>query len=47
MAKILGIGNAVLDIILKTDHYPHEDEELRALSRHHQVGGNVCNSFMS
>ncbi|AZR81857.1 PfkB family carbohydrate kinase [Thiomicrospira sp. S5] len=45
MAKILGIGNAVLDIILKTDHYPHEDEELRALSRHHQVGGNVCNSL--
>lgn len=45
MAQILGIGNAVLDIILKTPHFPQEDEELRALSRLHQVGGNVCNSL--
>lgn len=45
MAKILGIGNTVLDIILKTPHYPREDEELRANARHFEVGGNVSNSL--
>lgn len=45
MAKILGIGNVVLDILLQTDHYPHEDEEIRAESRRYEVGGNVCNSL--
>ncbi|MDX1795122.1 MAG: PfkB family carbohydrate kinase [Hydrogenovibrio sp.] len=45
MAKILGVGNAILDIILTTPHYPKEDEELRALSRQFQVGGNVSNSL--
>lgn len=45
MAKILGIGNVVLDIILQTDHYPLEDEEMRAHSRRFEVGGNVCNSL--
>ncbi|MPQ77047.1 PfkB family carbohydrate kinase [Hydrogenovibrio sp. JE_KL2] len=45
MAKILGIGNAILDVILTTAHYPREDEELRATERQFQVGGNVCNSL--
>jgi len=45
MAKILGIGNVVLDIILQTPHFPHEDEELRAESQRYEVGGNVCNSL--
>lgn len=45
MAKILGIGNAILDVILTTSHYPKEDEELRAENRQFQVGGNVCNSL--
>jgi len=43
MAKFLGIGNAVLDIILTVDHYPKEDEELRAQSKHIETGGNVNN----
>lgn len=45
VAKILGIGNAILDIILTTAHYPKEDAELRADSRLYQVGGNVGNSL--
>lgn len=45
MAKILGIGNVVLDIILQTPYFPNEDEELRASSRRFEVGGNVCNSL--
>lgn len=45
MAKILGIGNIVLDIILQTAHYPLEDAEMRAESRRYEVGGNVCNSL--
>lgn len=43
MARILGIGNAVLDTILSVPHYPKEDEELRADSRQFEVGGNVAN----
>ncbi|MEA3406177.1 MAG: PfkB family carbohydrate kinase [Pseudomonadota bacterium] len=45
MAKVLGIGNAVLDIVLKVPHALHDDEELRASQRHIQVGGNVSNSL--
>ncbi len=45
MAKILGIGNVVLDIILSVPHTPNEDEELRASKRAVQVGGNVANSL--
>ena len=45
MAKILGIGNAVLDVILSTPHYPKEDDEMRAQNRQFKVGGNVSNSL--
>lgn len=45
MAKILGIGNAVLDIILTVDHHPNDDEEMRALSKKTESGGNVNNSL--
>lgn len=45
MAKILGVGNAVLDIILNVPHALHDDEELRATQRTTQVGGNVSNSL--
>lgn len=45
MAKILGIGNSVLDIILTTSHFPHEDEEMRAVERKFQTGGNVNNTL--
>lgn len=45
MAKILGIGNAVLDTIFTVNSYPNEDQEVRATKRHNQVGGNVNNSL--
>jgi len=45
MAKVLAIGNLVLDTVLITDHFPQEDEELRAESRLRQPGGNAANSL--
>ncbi len=45
MAKILGIGIATLDIINTVDHYPLEDEELRAVSQQRRRGGNVSNTL--
>lgn len=45
MAKILGIGNLVLDLILNVTHYPEEDSEIRALERRYQCGGNVANTL--
>ena len=45
MAKILGIGNAVLDIILTVPHYPKEDEEIRALDKKISSGGNINNTL--
>lgn len=45
MAKILATGNLVLDTILITDRFPHEDEELRARQRLRQPGGNAANSL--
>lgn len=45
MSKILGIGNAVLDVILTVDHHPLEDEELRAQSKYIETGGNVNNTL--
>lgn len=45
MAKVLGIGNVVLDVVLTVNHTPKEDEEIRALNRKIQVGGNVANTL--
>lgn len=45
MARILGVGNTVLDIVLSVPHYPKEDEELRANSRQYEVGGNIANAL--
>ncbi|NPA73052.1 MAG: Rieske 2Fe-2S domain-containing protein [Gammaproteobacteria bacterium] len=45
MAKILGIGNAVLDTILSVPHHPKEDEEIRATQRMLSTGGNVNNTL--
>lgn len=41
---ILVVGNAVLDVILSVDHYPAEDEEMRANARRQAVGGNAANT---
>lgn len=45
MAKILGIGNLVLDTVLTLPHYPSENSENRAQERYFQVGGNVANNL--
>ncbi|GKT11088.1 MAG: ketohexokinase [Thiomicrorhabdus sp.] len=45
MAKILGIGNAVLDIIFNVSHHPKEDEEIRALDKKTSSGGNTNNTL--
>lgn len=41
---VLVVGNAVLDVILTVDHYPAEDEEMRAGARRLAVGGNAANT---
>ena len=44
MSKVLVVGNLTLDLILSVDHYPAEDEELRASAQRYQRGGNAANS---
>ncbi len=41
---VLVVGNAVLDLVLEVDHYPAEDEEMRATSRRLVAGGNAANT---
>lgn len=43
MARILGIGNATLDIIHSVDAYPHENAEIRCSDRVSRRGGNTAN----
>lgn len=45
MAKILGIGNLVLDTLLFCNQYPSEDAEVRAQQRQFKLGGNTANSL--
>jgi ketohexokinase len=45
MSKILGIGIATLDIINQVAHYPHEDEEMRAVAQRVARGGNASNTL--
>lgn len=44
MSHILAIGIATLDIVNTVDHYPAEDEELRASAQRVVPGGNAANS---
>lgn len=44
MASILLSGIATLDIVSQVDHYPREDEEMRALQMERLVGGNAANT---
>jgi len=44
MSRILCTGIATLDIINQVDHYPAEDEELRALAQAVRRGGNAANT---
>ncbi|MFO8024698.1 PfkB family carbohydrate kinase [Thiohalophilus sp.] len=44
MSRILCTGIATLDIINQVDHYPAEDEELRATAQFVRCGGNAANT---
>lgn len=44
MSFILTTGNATLDIVNVVDHYPQEDEEMRAVSQWTDTGGNAANT---
>jgi ketohexokinase len=44
MPRILTIGIATLDLIFGVDHYPHEDEEMRAQNLRVVRGGNASNT---
>ena len=46
MAKVLGIGNATLDIIHVVERYPDENEEIRCLRRFVRRGGNTANTLV-
>jgi len=46
MAKVLGIGNATLDIIHVVDHYPDENDEIRCRQRIVRRGGNAANTLV-
>ena len=43
--RILGVGIVTLDVINLVDHYPEEDEELRAHSQYLRRGGNSANTL--
>lgn len=45
MARILGVGNLVLDTQLFVSDYPAEDSEQRAQQRIFALGGNVANNL--
>lgn len=45
MAKILAVGNAVLDRIVHVVTYPRENSESRCLSMSERLGGNAVNSL--
>jgi len=47
MHKILAVGIATVDIINSVDHYPDEDDEVRALGQSVQRGGNASNTLVS
>ena len=43
--KLLGVGIVTLDIINHVDHYPAEDEALRATRSRRARGGNAANTL--
>jgi ketohexokinase len=46
MARILGTGNATLDIGLTVDDYPQENDEIRCTDRSIRRGGNSANTLV-
>jgi len=47
MARILVVGNALLDLVFDLPVYPHEDSEQRALARWQRPGGNGANAAIT
>ncbi len=45
MSFILVVGNATFDTLSVVDHYPREDEELRAVQQWTDCGGNAINTL--
>lgn len=43
-ATIFLLGNCVIDQVWELEHYPQQDEEMRALNEMRAPGGNACNS---
>jgi len=43
-SPILLIGNCVVDQIWELEHFPDQDEEMRAMTKNRVLGGNACNS---
>jgi ketohexokinase len=46
MARILGTGNATLDVVLTVDGYPQENDEIRCTDRSIRRGGNSANTLV-
>ncbi len=46
MSRILAVGIATLDIINEVERYPHEDQEVRALTQQVRRGGNATNTLV-
>ena len=46
MSNVLAVGIAVVDIVNTVEHYPAEDDELRATKQSIQRGGNASNSLV-
>jgi ketohexokinase len=46
MARILGTGNATLDIVFTVDGYPQENDEIRCTDRSVRRGGNTANTLV-
>ena len=46
MANILAVGIATIDIINRVNGYPHEDDEIRAISQSIRRGGNATNTLV-
>ena len=42
--SVLCVGNVCLDIINYCDHYPTEDEDIRAIKQKWSKGGNGANT---
>jgi ketohexokinase len=46
MARILAVGIATLDIVNEVEHYPAEDDEVRAVAQTVRRGGNATNTLV-